>query len=332
MKILSPLLLLSAAIAAVQGQNVTNTSAPLANETMAPTFTMVPAETGNTTNTTNNDMIVTLVPLNSTTAPGNNIFDQNNNNDGLITDDANTTTLAPTNTNTTMAPTAYVNTRSNEICNQLDPGDVFIYVVASDDPDGIGFLALEDIPGPLTLLMTDNPWMGTQFGTMEGVLSLQVPTAGFAMGSNFGYGFDYGANNDDWTREAGTFNFGVAGDSVILYCEGINGTINPLVGFTNMGSWAEPGLAESEYGASDSALPVELQLVGRVSLPHLDNYEYKGPTGLNKTALQAAMMDPENWEGSDDGLGDQSSAIRGSSRQSLLMGVAGGMMAIFMCL
>ena len=228
----------------------------------------------------------------------------------------------------TMAPTAYVNTVSNSICDQLDPGDVFIYVVASDDPDGIGFLALEDLVSPLKLYMTDNPWTGLDFGTSEGTVSLVVPPAGFATGTDFGYGFDFGANNDPWTEEQGQFNFGVAGDSLFLYCEGINGTINPLVGFTNTGdgSWAEPGLPESSYGSELSALPVELQKVGNVALPHFDNYQYKGPTGVNKTELQKAMMDPENWEGTDEGLGDQSSST--TFRKNVVVVLVVGIMAI----
>jgi endonuclease I len=68
----------------------------------------------------------------------------------------------------TSAPTA----ASNE-CNELQPGDVFIYVVESDDPDGVGFMALEDIPAGLDLFMTDNAWTGTTFLSTEGVVKVR---------------------------------------------------------------------------------------------------------------------------------------------------------------
>ena len=55
-----------------------------------------------------------------------------------------------------------------DACSQLKPGDVFVWVVATDDPDGIGFMALEAIPAGLELYLTDNPWTGSEFGTDEG--------------------------------------------------------------------------------------------------------------------------------------------------------------------
>lgn len=94
-----------------------------------------------------------------------------------------------------------------------------------------------------------------------------------------------------------------------MYCYGVNGTINPLVGFSNSEAWAEVNLTLSEYGSQESALPHQLSEVGAVVLPHLDNYEYTGPRELDKAGLQAAMMDPENWEGTDEGLGDQRDGI-----------------------
>lgn len=68
----------------------------------------------------------------------------------------------------TPAPTA----EQNE-CSELAPGDIFIYAVETDDPDGVGFLALEDIPGGLDLYMTDNPWTGTGFASVEGVVKVR---------------------------------------------------------------------------------------------------------------------------------------------------------------
>jgi endonuclease I len=71
----------------------------------------------------------------------------------------------------TPAPTAELND-----CNELQPGDIFIYVVESDDPDGVGFMALEDIPAGLELFMTDNAWTGTTFLSTEGVVKVRRMT------------------------------------------------------------------------------------------------------------------------------------------------------------
>ena len=71
----------------------------------------------------------------------------------------------------TPAPTAELNE-----CGELQPGDIFIYVVEADDPDGIGFLALADIPAGLDLYMTDNPWTGEGFASIEGTVKVGQST------------------------------------------------------------------------------------------------------------------------------------------------------------
>mgnify|MGYP005841681435 CR=1 FL=1 len=64
-------------------------------------------------------------------------------------------------------PTPSPTVEAND-CNLLQPGDIFIYSVSGDDPDGIGFLALEDIPADVTLYITDYPWNGERFVRQEG--------------------------------------------------------------------------------------------------------------------------------------------------------------------
>lgn len=48
-------------------------------------------------------------------------------------------------------------------CDALEPGDLFIYAVQSDDPDSVGFLALAPLPAGLEIYMTDYPWDGERF-------------------------------------------------------------------------------------------------------------------------------------------------------------------------
>lgn len=95
------------------------------------------------------------------------------------------------------------------------------------------------------------------------------------------------------------------GDSVFLYCLLGDSTVNPLVGYSNNNAWAPAGLQPEEYGSEKSALPDQLRDVGSILLPHLDNYRYEGPAEGDKQDLQNFMMDPNNWKGNDDGLGDQ---------------------------
>lgn len=133
---------------------------------------------------------------------------------------------------------------------------------------------------------------------------------GYEAGYVFGYGFDFG-ENEKWNRYEGNFNIGVEGDSVILYCLLGDGAVNPLVAYSNSNEWMEPNLTASEYGSTGSALPEELSDVGSIVLPHLDNYQFKDGEKLraNKTTLQTFMMDPNNWGGSDKGLGDLSAGV-----------------------
>lgn len=199
----------------------------------------------------------------------------------------------------TPAPTAELNA-----CAELQAGDIFIYVVEADDPDGVGFMALEDLPAGLELYMTDNPWTGTGFAAVEGTVKLTIPSAGIKSGERFGFGFDFGAEQK-WLRESGTFNIGIMGDSVFLYCYLGDSTVNHLVAYSNNNAWAPAGLPVGDYGSEKSALPDELREVGSVILPHLDNYRYEGPGAGEKIDLQNFMMDPNNWSGNDEGLGDQ---------------------------
>lgn len=69
----------------------------------------------------------------------------------------------------TMSPTAAPNE-----CTETNPGDIFLYVIDGDDPDGVGFMALENITAGLELYMTDNAWTGSNFLSNEGVLKVRM--------------------------------------------------------------------------------------------------------------------------------------------------------------
>ncbi|CAB9526759.1 Endonuclease I [Seminavis robusta] len=199
----------------------------------------------------------------------------------------------------TQAPTA----EQNE-CSLLQPGDIFLLRI--------------EIPGGLELYMTDNPWTGISFASVEGVIKLTVPSGGYKAGETFGFGPDLG-KDQKWVREEGEFNIGTMGDSIFLYCHLGDSSIRPLVGYTNSNEWAKPGLDLEDYGSTLSALPDELKDVGSIALPHLDNYKYEGPDVAEKKDLQKYMMDPTNWRGNDDGLGDQGGSQMAATHWSAML-------------
>ena len=171
-----------------------------------------------------------------------------------------------------------------------------------------------------------------QFCIIHFCQQLTVPSAGIKAGERFGFGYDFGADQK-WVREQGNFNVGIMGDSVFLYCLLGDSTVNPLVGYSNNNAWAPAGLDVEEYGSEKSALPDQLRDVGSIILPHLDNYRYEGPGVGEKQDLQAYMMDPNNWKGNDEGLGDQGGSGATPARRiaALVTLVVGCLTTAFVC-
>lgn len=63
----------------------------------------------------------------------------------------------------------------NECDTVIQPGDVYVWVLNSNDPDSIGLYTFVPLPENMTLLLTDNPWNGTQFlehGGNDGTLKV----------------------------------------------------------------------------------------------------------------------------------------------------------------
>jgi endonuclease I len=57
-------------------------------------------------------------------------------------------------------------------CEMLNPGDIFFFVLNSENPDDVGFITLRDLPKGLELFLTDNAWNGLRFQEDEGVVSV----------------------------------------------------------------------------------------------------------------------------------------------------------------
>lgn len=97
------------------------------------------------------------------------------------------------------------------------------------------------------------------------------------------------------------FALSTNGDTVICYCvEGNVMTTKRAYHFLGAisfsGSWSLPGW--NTYSSKTSALPNTL--IGLApALPQMDNYVYRGSLSGSKELIQAALMDPQNWEGSN---------------------------------
>lgn len=189
-------------------------------------------------------------------------------------------------------------------CSFLEPGDVQIWAIESDNPDNIGFMALADLEPGLELFITDNAWTGSGFSSREGVVRFDVPDGGIKMGEIFGYGRSYGANfTDSWFPVEGMFDINVEGDTLIVYCELSNEIPKPILAMSLFGAWKAPGLPLEEYGTQYSALPMSL-VNASIALAHHDNYKYVGKANVTVDELRAEMRDSESWEGSDVAFSD----------------------------
>ena len=71
--------------------------------------------------------------------------------------------------NTTMAPTATPNA-----CDFLQPGDLYITLVNTQQPQNIAISTLIDLLPYTTLLLTDNAWNGIDFQNTEGTYQVRT--------------------------------------------------------------------------------------------------------------------------------------------------------------
>jgi hypothetical protein len=121
---------------------------------------------------------------------------------------------------------------------------------------------------------------------------------GLAGGTVFGYGEGVPFGND-WQVEDGSFSLSTDGEKLFLYCEKASGEPRHLMALSYNGPYQPSG--RLFYGFGESSLPEELEDIGAIVLPHFNNYVYEGPTQANNDILKAAVVNPDNWTGKDDG-------------------------------
>jgi endonuclease I len=214
----------------------------------------------------------------------------------------------------------------------LQPGDVMIVAVQSDDPDQVALVALVNISAGVEIHLTDRAWNGQAFtNNNEGTVTLQLPRP-VSAGTVFGYYYYGGGDSDtEWNSKSDAgFALATAGDTIIVSYsspfakdeegdddnggekgdDDDNG--NSMKFFLSALSYDGPWQQQDDVGqmmdSSMSALPASIQNFA-VALPHFDNYAYIGPMKGSKRSLQQALTDPANWEGTNNNdLLDSSSA------------------------
>ena len=193
---------------------------------------------------------------------------------------------------------------SSNTTASLQPGDVMVVAMQSDNPDKVALVALHDLSAGIKIHLSDNAWNGDSFFNNEGTISLTLPQDVDA-GTVFGYGDDllFGTR---WNSEndAG-FALAAAGDTIIVWYSLPNSNEEDtledapyrfLSALSYSGPWQPNGLLQSEYETSTSALPDPVKAFS-IALNHFDNYAYTGPTTGTKISLQRSLADSANWKG-----------------------------------
>lgn len=70
-------------------------------------------------------------------------------------------------------PTQPPTTTPNQ-CERLNPGDIYIWLINSVDPDVVGLFTFEDLDPGFKLYMTTNPWNETEFVEQGGTVSVST--------------------------------------------------------------------------------------------------------------------------------------------------------------
>ena len=166
------------------------------------------------------------------------------------------------------------------------PGSIMFIGVNTDNPDAIALVALQDLAVGTTLYLTDNAWTGSNLGTTEGIWRTTLTTA-LPAGTVWG---PLVSSLPIWEPEQGSLALSAEGDSLLLYClDETDDTDEPAY------HWVA-GI--SLQGDDTVDWPTALDN-NAVTLDHVDNARYVGPSTGTAQALVDAIRQPGNWEGSN---------------------------------
>lgn len=170
--------------------------------------------------------------------------------------------------------------------------------VHSDNPDVVSLVALTTIPAGTTIFVTDNAWTGQEFLTNEGSVSWTAPSS-LAAGTVWGYGGSW-ENQYVWLEPDAGFSLAATGDMLHVYSMNSEDD-SSMVHLSSMsfnGDWSPTSSNGAWDDTGTSALPTSAASYS-VALSHMDNYVYAGPTSGSRSSLQAALANPQYWQGSN---------------------------------
>ena len=134
-----------------------------------------------------------------------------------------------------------------------------------------------------------------------------------------------------WTNFEGAFSLSQEGEQVFCFCFDAAGGVHHLAALSYNGEFVEAGRAS--YGANESALPPELTNYSIVLTPHKDNWAYASAASGTKDIVRTSLLNPNNWEGSDDSRFGGALSGQASSRTSCVFyAMTIGLVASFMLL
>jgi hypothetical protein len=70
-------------------------------------------------------------------------------------------------------PTSAPTFEPNE-CEMINPGELYIFFMNSDNPDNLAIFVFVNLPEGLELYLTDDAWTGSEFQTQEGAYKVRT--------------------------------------------------------------------------------------------------------------------------------------------------------------
>jgi len=183
----------------------------------------------------------------------------------------------------------------------LNPGDIAIISMYTDNPDTFAFVLMVDIQAGTQIRFTDAGWLQTG-GFRTGAEGCWTYTAPTDLPSGMVIGFD--TLDPSWsyytsTIMTGAFSLATAGDQVIAF-QGTDVAPTPIYALNNDttgGNAWQSNATNSNTSALPTGLIVGYSAVGM--FPEKDNVAYNGITSGTKAELLAAIGNPANWVGDD---------------------------------
>jgi hypothetical protein len=183
----------------------------------------------------------------------------------------------------------------------LNPGDIAIISMYTDNPDTFAFVLMVDIQAGTVIRFTDAGWLGSG-GFRTGAEGCWTYTAPTDLPS--GTVISYDTLDAAWTYYTstimtGSFSLATAGDQVIAF-QGTDAAPTPIYALNNDTTGGNAWQSDAT-NSNTSALPTGLvngtSAVGMY--PEKDNVGYNGITSGTKAELLAAIGNLANWVGDD---------------------------------